>query len=345
MKVDFPTSINIINNEFFDKEKIHDYTDIITGELFIICGPGFSFDIAKKLIIKANLNPKEIVIVHNNSVEELNKLEPQLSSKECTILGVGGGKVCDFSKRLAYVTENNLILFPTVVSNDGLISPIAVLSRDGKTYSLPGKMPEHVFIDLEVIKKAPKKYIIAAALDLLSNISATSDWEYAEEHGQTNMHYLAYQFSRIAAFQLLDCVSWEVDSPEFLRAVIHGQILSAMAMAYAGSSRPCSGSEHLISHALDELGISTNLLHGEKVGRATLFSLYLQNKSNKKIISLFKHFMIKECLTDENLADDKLVEVFSCARKTRPGRKTIIDDFTDDELLLKYREFERTMRW
>lgn len=341
MKVDFPTSIKIFNDQNDVDSSCLKFEEIIFEPVLIICGPGYSLEIANQFLCDFDNFPSSILVLKNNSTEELTEIIENIGPKEIAILAIGGGKVCDFSKRLALLSERKLYLFPTVVSNDGLISPIAVLSENGKTVSLPGKMPDHVFIDLKIIRAAPKKYIIAAALDLLSNLSATSDWKYAAEHGDGNLNYLAYQFSRIAAYQLLDCVSWELTSSEFIRAVIHGQILSAMAMAYAGSSRPCSGSEHLISHALDELDLSKDLLHGEKVGRATLFTLYLQGKTNPKINKLFESFNVAVELTYEDLSDNELLNVFRRARTTRPGRRTVLDDYKDEELVNSYRLFEQ----
>ena len=46
-------------------------------------------------------------------------------------------------------------------------------------------------------------------------------------------------------------------------------------MEIAGSSRPCSGSEHLISHALDSLHPGT-AQHGEQVAFGALLATHLQ---------------------------------------------------------------------
>ena len=45
----------------------------------------------------------------------------------------------------------------------------------------------------------------------------------------------------------------------FLKQIIQGQINSGIAMSLAGTSRPCSGSEHLISHAIDNLNIGLSI--------------------------------------------------------------------------------------
>ena len=52
-------------------------------------------------------------------------------------------------------------------------------------------------------------------------------------------------------------------------------ILSGMAMAVAGSSRPCSGGDHEIMHAIDQLYPGT-ASHGELAGVGALFCAYLR---------------------------------------------------------------------
>jgi glycerol-1-phosphate dehydrogenase [NAD(P)+] len=340
MKVEFPLGIDICENEaerklFFDRMGVELGSDYV-----VLTGQGISSSYAKQVIKKMRSAPKLVLNIDSNTIESTRNLEKRFIGESAVILGIGGGKVCDVAKRVAYLSGLKLILFPTIISNDGLISPISVLSEQQKSFSLAGKMPEHVFIDLDIIKKSPQQFLIAAACDILSNISATSDWQYAAAQGEARLNFLALQFSNIAAHMLLDCSSWELNSPEFLRAIVHGQILSAMAMAYAGNSRPCSGSEHLIGHALDELGLDVDVLHGEKVGRAARFCLYVQGKSNPKIDKLLEKFGIPGSISNEVLSDQMLVNVFRVSRTVRPGRKTILDRYEDEELVTKYREFE-----
>ena len=340
MKIDFPLALEISESQ---GDKIEFYKNLnvaLSGDVIVLTGVSYSYNLALELIEILDLKPARLIKLSDNSMPNLDEIFDDIKSRKVTFLAIGGGKVCDIAKRLALTKGGTLILYPTVVANDGLLSPIAVISDNGITFSLPAKMPDHVFVDLPLIRTAPPKFLIAAALDLLSNISATQDWQYAAEKGDESLNHLAFQLSRMAAYQLLDCVSWDLNSAEFLRSVIHGQILSAMAMAYAGSSRPCSGSEHLISHALDKLKLGENLLHGQKVGRATLFTTYLQGKYNLKMILLLKKFKMPITLVDEDLSDKDILKIFECCRTMRPGRKTVLDQYSNEELLLRYNYFK-----
>ena len=340
MKIDFPLEIKISETER-DKAAFHQsLKDLMTDNIVVLTGQTYSYDIALNLLKTFDFKPRNLFKIKNNAIVNIEKKFDLFKDSEITILAIGGGKVCDVAKRLAFNFGSQLILYPTVVANDGLLSPIAVISDGKGSVSLPAKMPNHVFIDLLLIRSAPRKYIIAAALDLLTNISATQDWHYASEEGEKGLNHLAFQLSRMAANQLLDCVSWDSNSDEFLRAVIHGQMLSAISMAYAGSSRPCSGSEHLISHALDRLDIGDDILHGQKVGRASLFTTYLQGNLNEKILKLVQSFDVPITFVNNFISDETLLQIFETCRIVRPGRKTVLDKYSNKELLIKYHEFQ-----
>ncbi len=63
-------------------------------------------------------------------------------------------------------------------------------------------------------------------------------------------------------------------------------LLNGISMSICGSSRPASGSEHLISHALDSLSKRPRL-HGLQVGVATYLISLLQNQNSGRIAALF----------------------------------------------------------
>ena len=340
MKIDFPLAIKVSESQNDEFDFYNSLKGLVDRHVVVFTGTSYSYDLALNLIEKLNLKPAHLIKIFDSAIPELDDILQSFGSREITFLAIGGGKVCDVAKRVAFTVSARLILYPTIVANDGLLSPIAVISDNGTSFSLPAKMPDHVYIDLSVIRSAPSRFLVAAAFDLLSNISATKDWQYAAEKGEESLNHLAFQLSRMAAYQLLDCVSWDLKSDEFLRSVIHGQILSAIAMAYAGSSRPCSGSEHLISHALEKLNLGENLLHGQKVGRATLFTTYLQGNCSPKVLELFKAYKMPRTLVDEYLSEEVMLQVFECSRTVRPGRKTILENYSNEDLLERYNQFQ-----
>lgn len=325
--------------------KINYLQDILNSKnlkfnnILLLSGGTHSGEMAKKVTLE-HINHHEIV--KDNTLEEVQRIsELVYTMRYDLILAIGGGKVLDMAKRISQIQRINHISIPTIISNDGLISPISVLQdREGLTHSMSGNMPTGVILDTDILGQAPKKYIQAAAGDILSNMSATNDWYFAASCNQERINDIGFQLSRLAAHSLINFNDIDLCSKHFLKMVIQGQVNSGLAMALAGSSRPCSGSEHLISHAIDYLGFSETTLHGYQVGVLSLFCLYLQGKLNDSHLQYAEKIELKPNLEQiYHLDEDELIEVFKVSREMRPGRVTILDNFTDTELLKKYREF------
>jgi glycerol-1-phosphate dehydrogenase [NAD(P)+] len=133
-----------------------------------------------------------------------------------------------------------------------------------------------------------------------------------------------------------------VADPEFVRSLIIAQIYSGIAMSIAGTSRPCSGPEHLISHAIDELNVCSDVLHGVQVGSACLFMLHLLGELTPEVMRFAKGMRIPRLWTDLLEDPSSSRAVIAHARLVRPDRRTILDDFTDDELMRELELFAQS---
>ena len=307
--------------------------------VLVVSGHTSSYKYAE--IILSSLNCESYLIAKNDitSVELLK--EYCLSKKVDLLIGVGGGSILDVVKRVSLLADIENLLVPTIISNDGLVSPISVIKdSNDQTLSLPGRMPFGVVVDINIIRNAPSKFLQAAAGDILSNISATNDWVLSSLKNGEPINDLAYMLSRSAAFTLIHHESKDIRNRNFLKQVVYCQINSGLAMALAGTSRPCSGSEHLISHAIDFNNFSENTLHGYQVGSTSIFCLYLQKKLDAKCINYAQELNIPLAfhLLDEKLSD-KLSMIYETSFKMRPGRITVLDSCRDRKFEDLYSEF------
>lgn len=301
--------------------------------VLVVSGSGVSQEIAN--IILNALDASQLIIESNsgNGVERI--CEFSLMKKVDLIIGVGGGTILDLVKRGSLLCNIENLLVPTVISNDGLTSPIAVIKdENGKSSSLQGKLPMGIVVDLDIVSKAPRKFLQAAAGDILSNMSATNDWVLANQNKGEEINDVAYMLSRSAAHSLLHNESKDLGNRNFLKQIIYCQINSGLAMALAGTSRPCSGSEHLISHAIDYLNLSDGTLHGLQVGSISIFCLFLQNKLDAKCLNYAYELDIPYAfgmLNEEIYKNIK--DLYEVSLTMRPGRFTVLD-------LCKYKSFD-----
>ena len=104
-------------------------------------------------------------------------------------------------------------------------------------------------------------------------------------------------------------------------------MLGGLAMAVAGSSRPCSGADHEILHAIDHLFPGT-AHHGELAGAASLFTAHLRERrgacSPRSTDCLARHGLPRTP-ADLGLSDEQFAEAVVAAPDTRPDRYTILE--------------------
>jgi len=312
--------------------------------VLLLSGSSFSGRIADEVLASPGCRGWLRHAVSEGSTEEVDSIAKTLMTQPVElIVAVGGGKVIDVAKRVSFLRRVNNLVVPTVVSNDGLISPISVLrGADGRTESLPAQMPMGVIADTAVIGRAPVRFLRAAAGDVLSNLSAARDWEIAAARAGETMHDIPYRMARMSASSLIHMHDFALDSEEFLTQLINTQLNSGIAMALAGTSRPCSGSEHLLSHAIDFLGLSPDTLHGLQVGSTSLFTLYLQGDLPDYCQDYARTFDIPLVFDELSAAiGPAMPKIVELARQMRPGRYTVLDEFTDAEIVQAFQSFKR----
>ena len=338
----FPIIFQVDENIYNKVELFLKKNNLSFSQMLVVSGKKQSLLFAKIVSNKLNCDN---YILENNSFNDVEFLKNRCLKKNIDlIISIGGGKVQDTVKRVSYLISINHISIPTIISNDGLISPISVLKNNisNKTESVPGMMPMGVIIDLNVIAQAPVKYIRAAAGDILSNLSATNDWILSKENNNDMINDISYLMSKSSANSLVYFSKKDFKFKAFLRQIIQGQINSGIAMSLAGSSRPCSGSEHLISHAIDYLNLGLPVLHGEQVASISLFSLFLQEKlvDDHLVYALETNINLKFTSILKVYSQDVLRKIYRKSKEMRPGRYTILDSISEDLFISKIVDYE-----
>ena len=114
-------------------------------------------------------------------------------------------------------------------------------------------------------------------------------------------------------------------SEEGLRIVLEALISCGVAMSIAGSSRPCSGSEHLFSHALDRVAPKP-ALHGEQCGVGAIMMAYLQKKNWRMLREKLKLLDAPTSAEELGIEEKHIVEALYTAKEIRPERYTILNE-------------------
>lgn len=246
------------------------------------------------------------------------------------IIAIGGGRRMDVAKLAAARAGLATVAVPTQLSHDGICSPVAVVpNADGRSESLGAIAPRAVVISLPTLMDAPVASIAAGLGDLLANPLALRDWALAAERGLEDIDQQAWDFSSesfeaVEVFLDQDPALSEKD-PAFLRHLADALVLSGMAMIHSGTSRPASGGEHEISHAIDEL-YGGRAMHGAQVAFGCLVSIALYGDDVEPFKARLRTLGLPAHPADLGFDENDMIRIIRAAPDTRPGRFTILED-------------------
>ncbi len=275
------------------------------------------------------LQTEGVRFVESSDITEVYQLEEELNGTTGLVIGFGGGKVLDVVKLFADRDNRPYISIPSALSHDGIYSPVARLTEGGRKRSFGVKPPVGIVADLDVIAQAPALTTMAGVGDLVSNLSALSDWRLAQQRINEPINDFAYTLSLNSADSIISCGAMDLKSKEFLQRLAYGLVMSGLAMVMAGSSRPCSGAEHLISHSIDELFPEKSTLHGLQVawGHLLVEKAFRRNNSEvARLEALFTSFGLLQEIRDRiNLSDSEVAQALQMSLKIR-NRYTVLNE-------------------
>ena len=224
-----------------------------------------------------------------------------------------------------------MVAVATSLAHDGLASPVASLEDHGRKGSYGVQMPIAVMVDLDYVRRSDPALRRGGVGDVVSNLSAIADWRLAERVRGETVDGVAVTFARTAATSIVHR-SDGIDDDEFLIALAEALVLSGLAMATAGSSRPCSGGDHEILHAIDHLFPGT-AGHGELAGAASLFTAYLRGEEGLAagIGTCLARHGLPRTPADLGLTEQQFAQAVVHAPLTRPDRYTILEHLELDD--------------
>lgn len=268
------------------------------------------------------------------NLEDITDIAFNLPNRTQAVIGIGGGKVIDAAKYTGFLKKIPYISVPTSTSNDGFSSASASLLIKGKRQSVPAKMAFGIIADIDAIKSAPPAFLYSGIGDMVCKITAIYDWEYEARCGYSDMNDVAVMIAKKAVNSLVRTPFETITDDVFLKELLNSLAMCGIANEIAGSSAPTSGSEHLISHAIDQNAIKPQM-HGIQVGIATYLMSLVQEHRFVRIRKFLTDTGFFDFVETLNLDVNDYMDAIEYAPSIKPYRHTYLHE---EEYRIKAKE-------
>ena len=258
-------------------------------------------------------------------MDDIVEMAFTLPARVETILSIGGGKVIDAGKYAAFLRNLPFISVPTSSSSDGFSSASASLIVNGKRTSVPARLAHGIIVDINVIRTAPERFIYSGIGDMVSKITSLYDWQFEAAAGYSQINDFAVMIAKKAVNSFVRTPFTSIKEDLFLRELLDSLAMSGIANEIAGSSAPTSGSEHLISHALDKF-MEEPALHGIQVGIATYLMAKVQDHRYVRVNTVFTETGFWDHVETLKLRKADFEKAIDMAPSIKPHRHTYLHE-------------------
>jgi glycerol-1-phosphate dehydrogenase [NAD(P)+] len=267
----------------------------------------------------------------NASMNDINSSQSLVRKEQPNfIVGVGGGRSVDVAKMISFNLNIPFNSGPTSASHDGISSPFVSIRGRDKPYSLKAHAPIGVLADTRLISEAPYRLQASGCGDLIGKITAVKDWELARDDNNEYFGSYAANLANMSAKIIIENSS-KLNYRANIRTIVEALISAGVASCIAGSSRPCSGSEHLFSHALEYVAKTNCGLHGERVGIGTIIMSKIHGLDHEIIIKTLQNIKAPTTAKEIDVTEDQIVQSLLIAQSLRPERYTILNKIKIDK--------------
>ncbi|KGP73448.1 iron-containing alcohol dehydrogenase family protein [Pontibacillus yanchengensis] len=339
--IPIPAILEIKNDVIYNLEEIvekHGFTKVL------ILFDDFTYHHYEKNV-KDSFTKTKVDTMTLEANLDINDLITKAFSLEVydVIVAVGGGSVIDYGKYIGFSRQTPFISIPTSASNDGFASSNCSLLINGKKTTVPAKVPYGIIADLTIIQSAPTKFILAGIGDLMSNITALYDWDFEESHGVTHVNAFASMLSKKAVNSFIRTPMHDIQNPTLLKELVSSLTMGGVATVISGNSAPISGSEHLLSHALDKYAEQPHM-HGIQVGIATYIMAHVQEHRAERMSKVFHRTGFFDYVKTLHISKKDLSHAIEHSHLMKPYRYTYLHEEAYREKALQFLEQDSVLQ-
>lgn len=251
---------------------------VADGNTFAAAGDKTLTALEGKKITKVIFSGDELLIPDEKAIDAVTE---KLGNCK-VIVGIGSGVIQDLCKYVSFKNKIPYMVVATAPSMDGYASTGAAMILGGMKVTVPAGVPKAILADTQVLKNAPMDMIKAGYGDIVGKFSALNDWKLSHAVNDEYLCEYIYDLTMEMTKKTLGLADGLLKRDEkAVEVLMEALVVVGIAMSFAGSSRPASGSEHHLSHFFEITGILNNedyFTHGIDVAYSTVVTARIREK-------------------------------------------------------------------
>ena len=205
------------------------------------------------------------------------------------VVGIGGGQAVDAAKFFSWKSNAKLFQVPTSMSVNAAFGHRFAARIDGNINYIGWTTPEAVYVDFDIIKKAPKLFNRSGICEIMCYHTAHLDWKYADKVGKCEKKWAYDQQAVNEAKSVLDYMLEGIDD---IKEVNDNGIIRLMnANSWGGPAfhnfgwnpRPIEGTDHFVFYSL-EYHTKKSYIHGQPVNMGVYVGSLLHNSKAEEML-------------------------------------------------------------
>ncbi|MBE6573563.1 MAG: glycerol dehydrogenase [Ruminococcaceae bacterium] len=227
-----------------------------------------------------------------NEIERLNNIVAENSYD--FIIGIGGGKILDTAKAVAYFCKLPVVIVPTIASTDAPCSALSVIYTDEGVFEkylfLPAN-PNLVLMDTDIIAKSPARLTVSGMGDALATYfeARATKRSGSGTCAGGKITNAAMALAKLCYETLIEngidaklALERKVCTPAVDMVIEANTLLSGIGFESGGLA-----GAHAVHNGFTVLPETHNMYHGEKVAFGTITQLVMENAEELEEVVLF----------------------------------------------------------
>lgn len=209
------------------------------------------------------------------------------------VVGLGGGMAIDTAKYFAWRRRCPLFQVQTALSMNAGWGHRAGIRSNGVVRYVGWAVPEAVYIDLDVIRAAPRALNLSGIGDILCAHTGVLDWKYAADRGRCEPKWPFEPALAAEAQAVVDTVLAHLDDIRDLtdtgiRILVEGLSRGTSYHTNGWNPRPIEGIDHFFFYALEH-GTRRKFIHGPPVCLGIAIGSLLHRSRAEEMLRAFHH--------------------------------------------------------